>query len=98
MEGAQHGGRKDVKSALQYQHDLNVCLYYLNVLPDVLFTSPHYLFEKISDILAVSMGNNQELLDMETRKQLKKAGILKKKHVNQTGFQRICSQSTSILN
>ena len=71
---------EEVKSALQYLHDLNVCLYYPNVLPDVVFTSPHYLFEKISDILAVSMGNNEELLllDMETREQLKKAGILKK--------------------
>ena len=71
---------EEVKSALQYLHDLNVCLYYSNVLPDVVFTSPHYLFEKISDILAVSMGNNEELLllDMKTQKQLKKEGILKK--------------------
>ena len=69
---------KEVKSALQYLHDLNVCLYYPNVLPDVVFTSPHYFFEKISDILAVSMGNNEELLDMETLDHLKKEGILKK--------------------
>ena len=69
---------EEVKSALQYLHDLNVCLYYPNVLPDVVFTSPHYLFEKISDTLAVSMGNNEELLDMKTREQLKKEGILKK--------------------
>ena len=69
---------EEVKSALQYLHKVNVCLYYPNVLPDVVFTSPHYLFEKISDILAVSMGNNEELLDMETLDQLKKEGILKK--------------------
>ena len=69
---------EEVKSALQYLHDLNVCLYYPNILPDVVFTSPHYLFEKISDILAVSMGKNEELLDMKTREQLKKEGVLKK--------------------
>ena len=69
---------EEVKSALQYLHDLNVCLYYPNVLPDVVFTSPHYLFEKISNILAVSMKNNEELLDMKTREQLKKEGVLKK--------------------
>ena len=70
---------EEVKSALEYLHDLNVCLYYPNVLPDVVFTSPHYLFEKISNILAVSMGNNEELLlDMKTQEQLKKEGILKK--------------------
>ena len=70
---------KEVKSALQYLHDLNVCLYYPNVLPDVVFTSPHYLFGKISNILAVSMGKNEELLlDMKTQEQLKNEGALKK--------------------
>ena len=48
----------EVKGALQYLHDLNVCLYYPDVVPNVVFASPQYLFEKLSEIIAISLGKS----------------------------------------
>ena len=70
----------EVKAALQYLHDLNVCLYYPEILPQVVFTSPQYIFDKISDIIAVSLNESQEdiMLVRMARKELKNSGIITK--------------------
>ena len=70
----------EVKAALQYLHDLNVCLYYPEILPQVVFTSPQYLFDKISDIIAVSLNESDDdvVLVRKTRKELKNSGIITK--------------------
>ena len=49
---------KDVKAALRYFHDLTICLYFHEVLPDVVFLSPECLFNKLSEIIAVSLGEH----------------------------------------
>ena len=68
---------EETRAALQYLHDLNVCLYYPQILSDVVFLSPQYLFDKISEIMAVSFGepNVNVVLDSATKKRFKKYGI-----------------------
>ena len=70
----------EVKAALHYLHDLNVCLYYPEILPQVVFTSPQYLFDKISELIAVSLNESQEdiMLVRMARKKLKNSGIITK--------------------
>ena len=69
----------EVKAALQYLHDLNVCLYYPEILPQVVFTSPQYLFDKISDIIDVSLNESDDVVLVRmTREKLKKSGIITK--------------------
>ncbi len=71
---------EETKHALSYLHDLNICLYYPEILPEVVFTSPQYLFEKISEIVAVKLDETQEkiFLDVKTRNKLIKEGIFTK--------------------
>ena len=69
----------EVKAALQYLHDLNVCLYYPEIHPQVVFTSPQYLFDKISDIIAVSLNESDDVVLVRmARKKLKNSGIITK--------------------
>ena len=71
---------KQIKDALYYLHNLDVCLYYPQILPRVVFTSPQYLFDKISEILAVSLDESQKnvILDMNARKTLVNKGVFTK--------------------
>ena len=72
----------ETKAALEYFHDLNVCLYYPHVLPHVVFTSPQYLFDLISKLMAISFHETSVTSDVTpsvaTVKRLKKGGIFTK--------------------
>ena len=82
----QLGGNHDmtvdeIKAALEYFHDLNICLYYPHVLPGVVFTSPQYLFDLISKLMAISFHETSVTCDVTltkaTHRHLKN-GIFKK--------------------
>ena len=53
--------KEDVQAALQYFHDLTICLYFHQVLPNIVFLSPECLFNKLSEIIAVSLGEHSDL-------------------------------------
>ena len=71
----------EIKAALEYFHDLNICLYYPHVLSRVVFTSPQYLFDLISKLMAISFHETSVTSDVTVTKatirQLKN-GIFKK--------------------
>ena len=71
---------EQIKAALYYLHNLDVCLYYPQILPRVVFTSLQYLFNKISEILAVSLDESQKnvILDMNACKALVNNGVFTK--------------------
>ena len=89
--GKEHNmGEKETKAALSYLHDLNMCLYYPDVLPQVVFTSPQYLFDKISEIIAIALNEIQILnekkkevfLVKSTQDRLKKEGVFTTKFLS----------------
>ena len=71
---------EETKQALSYFHDLNICLYYPEILPLVVFTSPQYLFDKISEIVGYALGECRKKfsVDAKTRNMLIKEGIFSK--------------------
>ena len=75
LGGNHHMAVDEIKAALEYFHDLNICLYYPHVLPGVVFTSPQYLFDLISNLMAISFHETSVTIDvtltMATIRQLK---------------------------
>ncbi len=71
---------EETKHALSYFHDLNICLYYPEILPQIVFTSPQYLFDNISEIVSFALGECQKTIsvDLKTRNMLIKHGIFTK--------------------
>ena len=74
---------EELKAALQYFHDLTLCLYYPNVLPDVVFATPQCLFDKLSEIIAVSLGKCDCGIDFEAKKRLQNKGLFEKELLKQ---------------
>ena len=49
----------EVKAALHYFHSLTVYLYFHSILPFVVFLNPQPLFDRLSEIMAVSFGSSR---------------------------------------
>ena len=69
---------EELKAALQYFHDLTLCLYYPGTLPNIVFATPQCLFDKLSEIIAISLGEYDCGLDFETKERLENEGIFEK--------------------
>ena len=69
---------EEVKAALQYLHDLTICLYYPNVLPNVVFATPQLLFDILSEIIAISLGKRKIWLDIKSKQKLQQEGLFDK--------------------
>lgn len=52
-----HMKKKDVEAALLYYHDLTVFLYFPTVLPDIVFTHPQPLYDKLSELICFSFSD-----------------------------------------
>ena len=93
LGGNHHMTVDEIKAALEYFHDLNICLYYPHVLPGVVFTSPQYLFDLISKLMAISFHETSVTCDvtltMATIRQLKN-GIFKKDLLASFSFDDSC--------
>ena len=74
---------EELKAALQYFHDLTLCLYYPNVLPDVVFATPQCLFDKLSEIIGVSLGKCECGIDFEAKERLQNEGLFEKELLKQ---------------
>ena len=93
LGGNHHMTVDEIKAALEYFHDLNICLYYPHVLPGVVFTSPQYLFDLISKLMAISFHETSVTCDVTltkaTIRQLKN-GIFKKDLLASFSFDDSC--------
>ena len=67
--------KEDIQAALQYFHDLTICLYFHQVLPNIVFLSPECLFNKLSEIIAVSLGEHSGLFQRPVVDRLLVEGI-----------------------
>ena len=77
----------EVKACLQYFHEMLIVLYYPAVLPNVVFTT-QFLLDKISDIIAISLGKVDTGATLGKKEKLKNQGVFKKsllKHISK-GF------------
>ncbi len=78
LGGNHHMTEDEIKAALEYFHDLNICLYYPHVLPRVVFTSPQYLFNLISKLMDISFREtNTAMVNISTVKRLKNGIFMK---------------------
>ena len=67
--------RKEVLAALWYFHNLSIYLHFPGILSHVVFLDPQVLFDMLSQIIAVSYGD--DCYDDATIKSLKTKGIFK---------------------
>ena len=72
----------EVKASLQYFHEMSIILYYPAILPNVVFTSPQFLLDKISDIIAISLGKVDTGATLGERRKLQSQGVFKKSLLN----------------
>ena len=72
--------RQEVEAALRYFHSLTVYLYFPSVLRRVIFIHPQPLFEKLSEIMAISFGDTSHgtMHDRGTGTDLYKKGIFRR--------------------
>ena len=47
--------RRDVEAAFMFYHDLTIFLYFPDVLPNVIFLHPQALFNKLSELISISL-------------------------------------------
>ena len=73
-----HMSEEEVRASLKYFHDLTVCLYFHEVLPDVVFLTPKRLFKKLSEIVAVSLKEHTLLVKKRISERLCKEGVFTK--------------------
>ena len=69
---------EEVRASLKYFHDLTVCLYFHEVLPNVVFLTPKRLFKKLSEIVAVSLKEHTHLVKRSISEPLCKKGVFTK--------------------
>ena len=77
--------RKEVLAALWYFHNLSIYLHFSDILPDVVFLDPQVLFDMLSQIIAVSYGDD-DWYDNATIKSLKTKGIFKQELLDTMEF------------
>ena len=72
--------RQEVEAALRYFHSLTVYLYFPSVLRKVIFIHPQPLFEKLSEIMAISFGDTSHgtMHDRGTVADLYQKGIFRR--------------------
>ena len=54
---------KEVCTALMYYHDLTIFLYFPKILPNVVFLHPQPLFERLSDLISISLADAVDRLE-----------------------------------
>ena len=74
--------KPEVKYCLNYLDSMRLCIYYPNIIPDVVFTSPQFLIDCLSNIVRVSFVDDlQQILPKgvslsdETVQSLKRDGV-----------------------
>ena len=80
--GMQH---KEVKAALWYFHNLSLYLYFPDILPNVVFLDPQFLFDNLSQLIAVSYGNDR--YSATTIRRLKESGFLEREILDTLYFE-----------
>ena len=77
--------RKEVLTALWYFHNLSIYLHFPGILSHVVFLDPQVLFDMLSQIIAVSFGDDR--YDDATIKSLKTKGIFKRELLDTMEFE-----------
>ena len=54
---------REVHAALMYYHDLTIFLYFPKVLPNIVFLHPQPLFERLSDLISISIADAVDRLE-----------------------------------
>ena len=66
--------KQEVLASLRYFHDLTVCLYFPDVLPDVLL-SPNRLFKKLTELASVTLRVEESTFPLGISDPLQQKGI-----------------------
>ena len=71
---------EDVEKALELFDELNLILYFPKILPDIVFISPSFLYDKVSQIIVQSFdcASEDSGITAQERYDYRKTGILKK--------------------
>ena len=77
--------RKEVQAALWYFHNLSIYLHFPGILSHVVFLDPQVLFDMLSQIIAVSYGDDR--YDNATIKSLKTKGMFKRELLDTMEFE-----------
>ena len=77
--------RKEVLAALWYFHNLSIYLHFPGILSHVVFLDPQVLFDMLSQIIAVSYGDDR--YDNATIKNLKTKGMFKRELLDTMEFE-----------
>ena len=77
--------RKEVLAALWYFHNLSIYLHFPGILSHVVFLDPQVLFDMLSQIIAISYGDDH--YDDATIKSLKTKGIFKRELLDTIEFE-----------
>ena len=67
--------KQEVLAALRYFHDLTVCLYFPDVLPDIVFLSPNQLFKKLTELASVTLRVENSTFPHRISDPLRQQGI-----------------------
>ena len=76
----------EVKAALCYFHSLTVYLYFHSILPLVVFINPQPLFDRLSEIMAVSFGSSRH--SAQTIEDLQNKGIFRRTLLDRMTFDK----------
>ena len=74
-----------VRAILEYFHDLMFIFYYPEALPNVIFLSQKRIFDKISEIIAVKLGEHTGMFDPNHIALLEK-GVLHRNFLNDLNY------------
>ena len=77
--------RKEVLAALWYFHNLSIYLHFPGILSHVVFLDPQVLFDMLSQIIAISYGDDR--YDDATIRSLKTKGIFKRELLDTMEFE-----------
>ena len=67
--------KQEVLAALRYFHDLTVCLYFPDVLPNIVFLSPNRLFKKLTELASVTLTVEDSTFPLDISDPLRQHGI-----------------------
>ena len=67
--------KQEVLAALRYFHNLTVCLYFPNVLPNIVFLSPNRLFKKLTELASVTLTVEDSTFPHRISDPLRQKGI-----------------------
>ena len=67
--------KQEVLAALRYFHDLTVCLYFPDVLPNIVFLSPNRLFKKLTELASVTLRVEDSTFPLGISDPLQQKGI-----------------------